>query len=98
METQGLRRTLSKVKTDHDRPETDRIYYFLCWFDPQVKIEEEFHEVRKYFDTFEVDCDFHPGHDTASIVGRGTFADRNQIDVEWIRAYFLAHGWREEEE
>ena len=98
MKTQGVRRTLSKVRTDHNKPETEREYYFSRWFDPSVRVEEEFQQVRKYFDTFEVDCDHQPNRDSATIVGRGAFADRNKIDVEWVRSYFLEHGWKEERE
>jgi hypothetical protein len=98
LRTQAVRRTLSKVKTNHDKPEADRTYYFCCWFDPSVRIEEEFREVRKYFDTFEVDCEHRSDEDSATIVGRGIFADRNKLDLEWVRSYFLDHGWKEEDE
>ena len=97
MEAQDIRRTLSRLKTDHNKPETEREYYFSCWFAPSVRIEEEFREVCKYFDTFEVDCDHQSNQDSATIVGRGAFADQNKIDVEWVRSYFLDHGWKEEE-
>jgi hypothetical protein len=98
MKTKRIRRTLSKVITNLNKPETNREYHFCCWFDPSVNIEDEFQEVRKYFDTFEVDCDHKPNKDSATIVGRGAFAERNKIDVEWVRSYFLDHGWKEEEE
>ena len=42
MKTQRARGTLSKVRTDHNKPETERIYYFNCWFDPVVPMMEEF--------------------------------------------------------
>lgn len=98
METQEIKRTLSKIKTNHDKPETERNYYFYCWFDPVVPIEEEFQEVKKHCNTYEVDCDHQADQDSATIVGRGGFADKNKRDVECVRSYLLTHGWKEEEE
>ena len=98
MKAQRARGTLSEVKTDHNKPETERIYYFNCWFDPVVPMMEEFQEVREHCDTFEVDCDCQPNHSSATIVGRGGFADKNKTDVECVRSYLLSHGWKEQED
>jgi hypothetical protein len=98
MKTQRARRTLSKVKTDHNKPETERIYYFNCWFDSGVPILEEFEEVKALCNTHEVDCDHQPDLDSATIVGRGAFADQNKKDVECVRSRLLTHGWAEEEQ
>ena len=98
METQEVRKTLSKVKTlNSDKPETERNYYFNCWFDPAVHMRVEFQEARKYCDTYEVDLDHQSDQEAATIVGRGAFADQNKKDVECLRSYFLDHGWKEEE-
>lgn len=99
MKTEKAKRTLSKVKIlNGNKHETERIYYFNCWFDHAVRIEEEFQEVRKHCDTFDVDCDHQPDHDSATIVGRGAFTDKNKRDVECVRLYLLTHGWKEQEE
>lgn len=98
METQEVRRTLSRVKTPNsDKPEAEQNHYFNCWFDPVVQIREEFQAARKYCDTYEVDCDHQPDQDFETIVGRGAYADKNK-DIECVRSYLLAHGWKEEEE
>jgi hypothetical protein len=99
METQEVRRTVSKIKTlGSNKPEPERNFYFYCWFDPAVRIREEFQEGRKHCNTYEVDCDHQPDQDAATIVGRGAFADQNKKDVECVRSYFVDHGWKEEEE
>lgn len=96
MGTQEVRRTLSKVKTNPHKPESERNYYFLCWFDPVVRMTEEFEEARRHCNAYELDCDHQGYQDEATIVGRGSFADQNRKDVECIRTFFLDHGWKEE--
>jgi len=92
MKAISVRKTVSRLKTIHDHT-----FYFCCWFDPSVKIEEEFQRVRRCFDTFDVDCDHELGQQSATIVGRGMFAERNKIDVALVRSFLLDHGWTEQE-
>jgi hypothetical protein len=98
MKPQEVRKTLSKVKANTDKPESVRSYYFYCWFDPAVRIRQQFLEARQHCNPHGVDLNYQSGLDAAMIVGRSAYADQNKKDVECIRSYFLDQGWKEEDE
>jgi hypothetical protein len=92
---QGMKKTLSKVWIlNGSKPESERNYYFYCWFDSTVRVTEEFQEATTHCRTSEVVCNHKPEDDAAIIVGRGRYAYRNKDNVECVRSYFLEHGWK----
>src|SRR5208283_3925807 len=92
--TEAARRSLSKVWIlNGTRPEHQRNYYFYCWFDSRVQIEEEFREATMHCFTHELGCDPQHEQGSAIIVGRSRWAFRNKSDIECVRSYLLGHGW-----
>jgi len=91
MESEAPKRILSEIKPEFD-------YYFTCWFDPSVPIEEEVQEAKAHCNTNEVVCDHQAGQEYAIVKGRGASADQNKKDVECVRSYLIDyHGWEEGE-
>lgn len=98
METKEAKRILTKGQiVNSDKQETERDYYFICWFDQAVHMEEEFQQATKHCNTDHVLCDHQPDLVTSIVMGRGRWADKNKKDVECVHSYLLDHGWKEGE-
>ena len=93
---ENTKKTISKVWIlNHNKPESERNYYFYCWFDSTVHITDEFQEAKTQCKATAVVCGHKQNEDAAIIVGRGKWGYGNKKDVECVRSYFLDHGWKQ---
>ena len=91
---ENTKKTLSKIWVlSGSKPESERNYYFYCWFDPIVRVTDEFEEAKTQCKATAVVCHHKQGQDAAIVVGRGKWGYGNKKDVEWVHSYFLEHGW-----